>query len=155
MSKEIRRKVLKGLAVGAPVAWSKPMVDSVLLPAHAETSCQVCFTISIIGADGNGDDGGAEFIISDPDNACQIIAQDRYDGDAGTQETICITVPNGRFGLLMTAGAADGAQATISVECCSASEILGPTSDGGMFYDLIIGGDSAPCAIEDPTGCLP
>ena len=40
MSKEKRRKVLKSLAVGAPVVWAKPVVDSVLLPAHGAMSCE-------------------------------------------------------------------------------------------------------------------
>lgn len=33
-----RRKALKTLAVGAPVVWAKPVVDSVVLPAHGEGS---------------------------------------------------------------------------------------------------------------------
>lgn len=39
MSKESRRKALKVMAVVAPTVWVKPVVDSVLLPAHAITSC--------------------------------------------------------------------------------------------------------------------
>ncbi len=50
-----RRKVLKSIVVGSgavvtgrslPESWSKPIVDSVLLPAHAETS-QPSYTVSI------------------------------------------------------------------------------------------------------------
>jgi hypothetical protein len=40
MSKKSRREVLKGIAVGAPVVWAKPVVDSVVLPVHADTSPQ-------------------------------------------------------------------------------------------------------------------
>ena len=45
MNKKSRRNVLKGLAVGAPIVWAKPVVDSVLLPAHALSSCDLsgCF----------------------------------------------------------------------------------------------------------------
>ncbi len=39
MKKQSRRNILKGLAVGTPAVWAKPVVDSVVLPAHAATSC--------------------------------------------------------------------------------------------------------------------
>jgi hypothetical protein len=59
MSKPTRRNLLKGLAVGAPAVWARPVVDSVLLPVHAGTTspddtpvedapvceCQGCFQI--------------------------------------------------------------------------------------------------------------
>lgn len=49
MTKEHRRKILKGLAVTLPAAWSAPLVKSVVLPAHAQTSqCEAppgCYTI--------------------------------------------------------------------------------------------------------------
>jgi hypothetical protein len=38
MRSEYRRRMLIGLAAGVPTAWVKPVVDTVLLPAHAETS---------------------------------------------------------------------------------------------------------------------
>ena len=38
MNKKSRRKALKALAAAAPVVWAKPVVDSVVLPAHAEVS---------------------------------------------------------------------------------------------------------------------
>jgi hypothetical protein len=47
MSNESRRKLLKSIAAGSgaivagkslPESWSRPVVDSVMLPAHAETS---------------------------------------------------------------------------------------------------------------------
>ncbi len=42
MNKKTRRNVLKGLVVSTPVAWTKPVVDSVVLPSHAQTSlCDV------------------------------------------------------------------------------------------------------------------
>ena len=43
MSEKNRRKALKALAVGAPAIWAKPVVDSVVIPAHAVTStCPPC-----------------------------------------------------------------------------------------------------------------
>ncbi len=38
MNKKSRRKVLKGLAIGLPATWATPVVESILLPAHAGTS---------------------------------------------------------------------------------------------------------------------
>jgi len=35
---ETRRKLLKGLAVTLPAAWTRPVVKTVLLPAHAQRS---------------------------------------------------------------------------------------------------------------------
>lgn len=42
MSQESRRKLLKGLAVTLPAAWTTPMVESIVLPAHAQTSPGGC-----------------------------------------------------------------------------------------------------------------
>lgn len=33
-----RRRMLKGLALSVPAAWTPPLVKSVILPAHAQTS---------------------------------------------------------------------------------------------------------------------
>lgn len=38
MSQESRRTLLKGLALTLPAAWTTPVVQSVVLPAHAQTS---------------------------------------------------------------------------------------------------------------------
>ena len=38
MTQESRRKVLKGLAVTIPAAWTTPVVESIVTPAHAGTS---------------------------------------------------------------------------------------------------------------------
>ncbi|MCK5359584.1 MAG: hypothetical protein KAJ95_03110 [Gammaproteobacteria bacterium] len=52
MSDQSRRKLLKSLAAGSgaivagkslPESWSRPVVDSVMLPAHAQTSPQASF----------------------------------------------------------------------------------------------------------------
>jgi len=37
-SKGRRRAVLKGLVIGLPAAWTAPLVKTVILPAHAQTS---------------------------------------------------------------------------------------------------------------------
>ncbi|MDZ7841694.1 MAG: hypothetical protein U5R46_12920 [Gammaproteobacteria bacterium] len=38
MKKNSRRNVLTGLAIATPVLWARPIVQSVFLPAHAQTS---------------------------------------------------------------------------------------------------------------------
>lgn len=77
-SSESRRKLLKSIAAGSgaivagkslPESWSRPVVDSVMLPAHAQTSAQIyastaaenwgwCVTIMGTVADVVGIDGG-------------------------------------------------------------------------------------------------
>lgn len=42
MSRRSRRRLLKGLALTLPAAWSRPIVESVVLPAHAQTSGPGC-----------------------------------------------------------------------------------------------------------------
>jgi len=69
---ENRRKLLKSLAAGSgaviagkslPESWSKPVVDSVMLPAHAQTSpspCTPCLVAATYCAgSGNGTGGGS------------------------------------------------------------------------------------------------
>ena len=50
-SKESRRKLLKSITAGSgavifgkslPNHWTKPVVNSVILPTHAQTTCPVC-----------------------------------------------------------------------------------------------------------------
>ena len=55
MKNEKRRKLLKSIAIGSgaviagktlPENWSKPVVDAVMLPAHAQTSvCTITMTV--------------------------------------------------------------------------------------------------------------
>ena len=45
MNKRLRRNVLKGLVASVPAMWTKPIVDNVVLPAHAITSGAGCIEI--------------------------------------------------------------------------------------------------------------
>ena len=67
---ENRRKLLKSIAAGSgaviagkslPESWSKPVVDSVILPVHAQTSpCTPCLVAATYCAgSGNGTGGGS------------------------------------------------------------------------------------------------
>ncbi len=38
MNKKSRRNVVKGLAITVPVVWAKPVVETVIFPAHAQTT---------------------------------------------------------------------------------------------------------------------
>lgn len=71
-SNKSRRKLLKSIAAGSgaviagkslPESWSKPVVDSVMLPAHAQTSpspCTPCLVAATYCAgSGNGTGGGS------------------------------------------------------------------------------------------------
>jgi hypothetical protein len=42
MTQESRRALVKGLAVTLPAAWTAPVVESIILPAHAQTSPGGC-----------------------------------------------------------------------------------------------------------------
>ena len=49
MIEKRRRNALKALAVGTPVVWAKPVVDSVILPAHAQITV-ACVQINTAGS---------------------------------------------------------------------------------------------------------
>ncbi len=59
-----RREVLKGLGIVAPTVWIAPIVSSVSLPSHAQTShdAQTSSTVYVIGD--TGPCGGIVFYIS-------------------------------------------------------------------------------------------
>ena len=64
MGKKLRRNILKGVAAGVPVAWSKPVVNSLVLPAHASTSVTFsCGPFTFCNPDEEGED--AVYLMSD------------------------------------------------------------------------------------------
>lgn len=42
MNRDNRRTLLKGVAITLPAAWAPPVVNSIVLPAHAQTSPDGC-----------------------------------------------------------------------------------------------------------------
>lgn len=42
MTEKSRRRLLQGLAITLPAAWTRPVVESVVLPAHAQASPGAC-----------------------------------------------------------------------------------------------------------------
>ena len=157
MNKKSRRNVLKGLSVGgtsiAVTSWHKPVVQSVILPAHAQTSCLFCVTISITGASG-GAGGGGGFKIRDPNRGCEIIAEDRHDGQSGTGDTFCVPLAApGAYGLFLTGGGDTDTFATVIADCCGTNQFLGPTEGASVFFNLLVA--PAGCAFANPTVCPP
>ena len=73
-NKQSRRKMLKSMAVGGgavvagkslPDQWAKPMVDSVLLPTHAQTSPieLTCTLVASMQAESSADGGLGSFAV--------------------------------------------------------------------------------------------
>ncbi len=58
-----RRKVLSGLVLGGAALtsghWSKPVINAVVLPAHAQTSTAMCVTDQTVGGPLVGHPSGA------------------------------------------------------------------------------------------------
>ncbi|WP_189398575.1 hypothetical protein [Arenicella chitinivorans] len=52
-----RRSLLKGVGLGS--VWSTPIVSSILLPAHAQTSAAICATDSTVGGPLSGNPSDA------------------------------------------------------------------------------------------------
>jgi hypothetical protein len=107
MSDKSRRKLLKSIAAGSgaivagkslPESWSKPVVDSVLLPAHAQTSpaVQTYFGPAIV-IEGQELMGGANDVDVEntilADVTDKLIPAAHAGGPEGeTNGTLCITV---------------------------------------------------------------
>ena len=79
-SKLSRRKVLtlslitSGAALSAlPARWSKPVLSSIVLPAHAQTSANMCMTDTTVGGPLLGNPSGATTCQA----ACEVEASDR------------------------------------------------------------------------------
>ena len=62
-----RRKVVKALAIGVPATWAKPLVDSVVLPAHGEMTSEPIIPPCIVTiVDQGGLNGGDVFNVEVP-----------------------------------------------------------------------------------------
>ncbi|MDZ7842304.1 MAG: hypothetical protein U5R46_16015 [Gammaproteobacteria bacterium] len=110
-----RRRLLRTLGRGAgataallPVVWSRPLVDTVVLPAHAETSPAGC-TVRIVWFNDSNDDeicltveslnGGADPLP--PPGDCVVNDGDLE--DPGAQGTFEEVLPPGSYAIVMTA----------------------------------------------------
>ena len=127
-NKRSRRRILKSLAITLPAAWSAPLVKSVVLPAHAQTSqCEApegCYLIGI---------GGGESVYISWAGGTGPHTAPGYQGP-GCQGQSAGT------GYLIVASSAEEAAALLS---CSVSNIteyqpVSPPLPGGCgFYECI------------------
>jgi hypothetical protein len=135
-SNESRRKLLKSIAAGGgaviagkslPENWTKPVVDSVMLPAHAQTS--VCtLTMEVL------DEAGAVI----PTGTTITIATPRPQADfrgtvsppelgAGNTVTLTWTSPDGSFGQAFPVIQPDGTWSTGLIDLDFACDGLATT----------------------------
>ena len=108
-----RRKLLKALSITGAVAavesWKKPLINAVVLPAHAQTSpsessYQVCFRVqaTITGTW----IGNREMIIADQKCSAPPIYEQTVDWSAGVfDEQLCTNLEPGIYTIDFTAGA--------------------------------------------------
>jgi hypothetical protein len=138
-SSESRRKLLKSIAAGSgaivagkslPESWNRPVVDSVILPAHAQTSCTLPLLLSDIFSDCSIHNVTITYHIND-DGACPVLIQ----GDpplGSTAEAFNL----GSYG--------DGTDGAINLD---------PSQPGGTTFEVtcatgvLVGGSASPGAI--------
>ena len=77
MAEKSRRKLIKGLGVSIPTAWAAPIIEAVILPAHATTTGECdeleCDDSGWINGDGNGGSVAEEF-LDYTDSRCECEA---------------------------------------------------------------------------------
>ncbi len=95
-----RRKVLAGLGGGLfgatqmPKSWTKPVVDSVLLPVHAKTTDDSDLGAPAIGPDFYGDISFVHLGASDSfiQDVLSVVVEDAHAGFTPAQGEMCIKV---------------------------------------------------------------
>ncbi len=96
-SNDSRRKLLKSIATGSgavvagkslPESWIKPVIDTVLLPAHAQASSFSCFAGSITSTT---DETEGVAILFDGETTCSLILVEGPDGgDSGNPDEMLL-----------------------------------------------------------------
>ena len=132
------------LAVGGPMLWIKPTVTSVVVPAHAQTSCQLCLTIAVTGPS----NGTAElqYHIFNQDG-CVLVAENTDGGLPGYEATDCIALEPGTYSIFVNGSGNLGSEVGVTAECCDASEVFGP--DGGFVTEGEIVVVDGGCTIRE------
>lgn len=159
-----RRKILLGLGggvVGAtqlPKTWSKPIINSVLLPAHAQTSLCTIDINFVVNAPGGSLDGSYNYTLSIfPSN--ELVEEISVPYTNSLNDSYSIIVAPGQYVIDTGSGAANNgnspASGLITISCCSASEDFGgiwiANPDGGNGSDgiiLITIGADGTCQID-------
>ena len=139
-SSESRRKLLKSIAAGSgaiiagkslPESWSKPVVDSVMLPAHAQTSiiCTIDITYQITV--NPPIDGSYGYSISYYPGGGFAVPPVNVLYTSSVTQTYSHTLAPGQYvvsggaGADSPVGSGGTASGQTSVSCCSASTLLG------------------------------
>ncbi len=156
--KDQRRKLLKALSLGGaaaatqlPAKWTKPIVESVSLPAHAQTTdpctIQVVFRMTVAGGSGSGG-----FVVYD-ESRCYA-PYDPWEGDAPFDRTFEIHLPRGSTYYFAGGGEAssEGPNSMyLEVSCCNGDDEPEITSwtipsgsiNDGMNFMIEIGPDGS------------
>lgn len=90
MAKESRRRLLQGLAVTLPAAWTRPVVESVVLPAHAAVSPSTCSAEA-----GCYIVGGSSFQWPGGSGPFEVNAFDGSDDCTGSADSVTIVLASG------------------------------------------------------------
>lgn len=101
-----RRRLLKGLAVGGglvggslpvPERWTRPILESVVLPAHAQVTGRLSCSAGSLTVD-NSDTGGHIAIIYNGASSCSLLALAgdlNQGGDSGNPDEILLLDSDG------------------------------------------------------------
>jgi len=158
--KNNRRKLLKALTLGGgavtitklPTTWSKPVLESVMLPAHAQTSglCVLQVHISLKGTF----EGGSSYQLFDS-STCYF-----SDGNAGPVEfTTPYDLGPGTYYFDGSFGFSGSATGLVEVTCCDQSEHVSESSSVGVqiarLQAIITIGDDGTCSIKRVTSLPP
>lgn len=114
MTQESRRRALKGLAITVPATWTAPIINSVILPAHAQMSpisatidCTVedtegscigsAIEFRVFGTVAGGDLEGAVLEIEFTDGTFTDTDTTTVQSDNSFDETVVATPPSDEF----------------------------------------------------------
>jgi len=149
---ENRRKLLKSIAAGSgaviagkslPESWSKPVVDSVMLPAHAQTSPSPC-TPCLVAATYCEGSGAGSTTLEVAVNGVITVTHRSFDNPPQTDTVDPCT--GGAFSVTDDTGSGSGT-ITISgtIPCGAATSItVSETSSGGGTSSLILTTGACP-----------
>jgi len=141
-SNDSRRKLLKSIAAGSgavvagkslPESWTKPVINSIVLPAHAATTSQSLCEIHIDVSAAAGHDlvfwvcpeGG-----SSPDADC--IADEESYGDGPYSFSQSYAAPPGVYDIYFS-GSSDGTLSA-SIGCCDETPVSGNSIGVGFWF---------------------
>jgi len=178
-SNDSRRKLLKSIAAGGgavvagqtlPKSWSKPVVDSIVLPVHAETTpmmgCLLCLEIGyeMTGTEASGG-GGFEIWEYKKDTSCTFIDGDSESFESGKDSfEFCTTLAPGIYqfsGGIGGHGTNGIGRFTARLQCCTGGPETNSAEEGNEgdwgaetgFYATIEVEEDGTCTIQLEDDC--